>query len=91
MRFRTCTSPHIVPGHSVGGLMRQVLYALVPGTLAMTWFFGWGVLVNVVLSVLFAVMFEALMVALRRGRSWPRSAIPAPCSPAGCSRWPCPR
>lgn len=66
MRFRTCTSPHIVPGHSVGGLMRQVLYALMPGTLAMTWFFGWGVLVNVVLSVLFAVAFEALMVALRR-------------------------
>ncbi len=66
MRFRTRTSPHMVPGHSVGGLMRQVLYALIPGTLAMAWFFGWGVLVNVVLSVLFAVMFEALMVTLRR-------------------------
>ncbi|AHE97620.1 electron transport complex subunit RsxD [Thioalkalivibrio paradoxus] len=66
MRFDTRTSPHLIPGHSVGGVMRQVLYALIPGTLAMTWFFGWGVLVNVMLSVLFAVGFEALMVALRR-------------------------
>ncbi|AGA34025.1 Electron transport complex protein RnfD [Thioalkalivibrio nitratireducens DSM 14787] len=66
MRFETRTSPHLIPSHSVGGVMRQVLYALVPGTLAMTWFFGWGVLVNVMLAVLFAVGFEALMVALRR-------------------------
>ncbi len=66
MRFRTESSPHIIPRHSVGGVMRQVLLALVPGTLAMTWFFGWGVLVNVVLAVLFAVALEATMVALRR-------------------------
>jgi len=65
MRFQTCTSPHLVPGHSVGRVMRQVLYALVPGTLAMTWFFGWGVLVNVTLAILFSVLFEALMVAAR--------------------------
>ncbi len=65
MRFETRTSPHLVPDHSVGAVMRQVLYALVPGTLAMTWFFGWGVLVNVVLAVLFSVLFEALMVHLR--------------------------
>ncbi len=66
MRFPTRTSPHLVPGHSVGGVMRQVLYALIPGTLAMVWFFGWGVLVNVTLAILFAAGFEALMVALRR-------------------------
>ena len=66
MRFRTQTSPHTIPAHSVGGVMRQVLLALVPGTLAMTWFFGWGVLVNVVLAVLFAVAFEAAIVAARK-------------------------
>lgn len=38
MRFRTQSSPHVIPAHSVGGVMRQVLMALVPGTLAMTWF-----------------------------------------------------
>lgn len=68
MRFQTCTSPHLIPGHSVGGVMRQVLWALVPGTLTMTWFFGWGILVNVMLAVLFAVALEALM-AFIRGRA----------------------
>lgn len=66
MRFETCTSPHIIPNHSVAGVMRQVIYALIPGTLAMTWFFGWGVLVNVILGISFAVAFEAAMVALRK-------------------------
>lgn len=65
MRFPTSTSPHLAPPHSVGRVMRQVLYALVPGTLVMTWFFGWGILVNVVLAVLFAVIFEAISVAAR--------------------------
>ncbi|WP_018934905.1 electron transport complex subunit RsxD [Thioalkalivibrio sp. ALJ24] len=66
MRFRTESSPHVIPRHSVGGVMQQVLLALIPGTLAMTWFFGWGVLINVALAVGFAVALEAAMVALRR-------------------------
>ena len=66
MRFRTHSSPHMIPAHDVGRLMRRVLYALVPGTLAMTWYFGLGVLVNVMLAVVFAVGFEALMLLARR-------------------------
>lgn len=46
-------------------MMREVLYALVPGTLAMTWFFGWGVLFNIVITICLAVSFEALMLKLR--------------------------
>jgi electron transport complex protein RnfD len=45
--------------------MLQVLYALVPGTLAMTWFFGWGVPINIVLATATAVACEALMLRLR--------------------------
>ena len=60
------SSPHGSRPNRVDRVMQEVLLALVPGVLAMIWFFGWGVLVNVMLSVLFAVMFEALMVALRR-------------------------
>jgi Na+-translocating ferredoxin:NAD+ oxidoreductase subunit D len=66
MHFRTQTSPHMIPAHDVGRLMRRVLYALVPGTAAMTWYFGWGVLVNVALAVALAVGFEALMLLARR-------------------------
>jgi len=43
-----------------------VLWALIPGMLIMTWFFGWGILVNVILAVLFAAGLEAAMAALRR-------------------------
>ncbi|MFW5454379.1 electron transport complex subunit RsxD [Thioalkalivibrio sulfidiphilus] len=66
MHFRTQTSPHMTPAHNVGQVMRRVLYALVPGTLAMAWYFGWGVLINVALAVVLAVGLEALMLLLRR-------------------------
>ncbi len=66
MRFKTISSPHTLQTHSVGRLMRHVLYALVPGTLAATWYFGWGVLINVVLAGILALAFEAGMLALRQ-------------------------
>jgi Na+-translocating ferredoxin:NAD+ oxidoreductase subunit D len=71
MLFRTHSSPHMAPAHDVGRLMRQVLYALVPGTLAMTWYFGWGVLVNVVLAVGLAIAFEALILLMRKRPVFP--------------------
>lgn len=46
-------------------MMREVLYALVPGTLAMMWFFGWGVLFNIIITLSLAALFEALMLKLR--------------------------
>ena len=50
----------------VGALMRDVLYALVPGTAVFTWFFGWGVITNVLFSIVFAVLFEAIALRVRR-------------------------
>lgn len=46
--------------------MRDVLLALIPGTLAMIYFFGWGVLFNVIFSCGFALASEALVLKLRR-------------------------
>ena len=46
--------------------MQQVLLALLPGMLAMTYYFGWGVVINVVLAVGFALTSEALMLWLRK-------------------------
>jgi electron transport complex protein RnfD len=45
--------------------MRQVLYALIPGALALVWAFGWGVIWNVVLATATAVLSEAVMLHLR--------------------------
>jgi electron transport complex protein RnfD len=66
MEFSTATSPHTVKALSVGQIMRQVLYALVPGTLAYVYYFGWGLLFNISIACLAALACEALILALRR-------------------------
>jgi electron transport complex protein RnfD len=65
MRFRSVTSPHLARTRDVGEVMRTVLYALLPGIAASTWYFGWGVLFNILVATLFAVGSEAAMLALR--------------------------
>ncbi|MDX1335537.1 MAG: electron transport complex subunit RsxD [Gammaproteobacteria bacterium] len=65
MLFKTTSSPYISTAPDVSAVMRQVLYALVPGTLASIWYFGWGVLINLVLAILFAISLEAIMLKLR--------------------------
>ncbi len=59
------SSPYSARPNSVAWTMRQVLFALTPGVLAMVWFFGWGVLINCVLASLFAVAAEAAVMRLR--------------------------
>ena len=66
MQFETATSPHLSGNNAVAAMMRQVLYALVPGTLALAWYFGWGVLINLVLAIVFAVGLEAAVLTLRK-------------------------
>ncbi|MCK8514835.1 RnfABCDGE type electron transport complex subunit D [Methylonatrum kenyense] len=58
-------APHLRPRHDVPRLMRSVLLALIPGTLAMVWLFGWGVLLNILLCGATALATEALMLRLR--------------------------
>ncbi len=65
MRFSTESSPHIALDTSVPLIMRRLLLALVPGTLALFWFFGVGVVTNVLLAVAFCVGAEAAILALR--------------------------
>ena len=59
-------APHVTPAASVPLVMRRVLYALVPATLAYTWYFGWGLLINMVIAVGAALAAEALMLRARR-------------------------
>ncbi|MDD3517157.1 MAG: electron transport complex subunit RsxD [Chromatiales bacterium] len=66
MRFPTVTSPHLTPPHSVGRVMTQVILALIPATIAATWYFGWGVLINIGIAVTTALACEAVMLTLRR-------------------------
>ncbi|MBK1699855.1 electron transport complex subunit RsxD [Thiococcus pfennigii] len=59
------SSPHGARANRVDLIMLQVLLALVPGVAAMTWLFGWGVLINVALASLVAVAAEAAVLKLR--------------------------
>ena len=59
------SSPYVAPGNSLKRLMTQVIIALLPGTLTYAWHFGPGVLINITIAILFALMFEAVALKLR--------------------------
>ncbi|WP_372597570.1 RnfABCDGE type electron transport complex subunit D, partial [Amphritea sp.] len=53
------TSPHAHRAGSTGNVMLTVLIATLPGLAAMTFFFGWGTLIQVLWGTLLAVAMEA--------------------------------
>jgi len=65
MQFKTASSPHMVHNNSVQTLMFKVLLAMIPGTIAMIVFFGWGVLINIIFASVVALSAEALMLWIR--------------------------
>ncbi len=65
MKFPVHTSPYGRLPNSVTRVMAQVLLALVPGVIAMVWYFGWGVVINIAIATATAVAAEALVLALR--------------------------
>ncbi len=66
MEFKTDNSPFTGSTSNISSVMRQVLYALIPGVLVMFYFYGWGVLINIVLAILIALGFEILSLGLRK-------------------------
>lgn len=65
MAFMKISSPHAHGPMTTAKVMRLVLLATVPGLLTLTWFFGFGTLINVLWASLSALMFEALALKLR--------------------------
>ncbi len=65
MPFATAPAPHVVAPSSVGRVMRQVLYALVPTVVLHGVFFGPGLLFQIVLGVATALLCEAAALRLR--------------------------
>lgn len=64
-RFETAPAPHWTPRNSVRRVMSLVMVALVPATLAHVFFFGIGIVVQVVLAMTFALAIEAMALRLR--------------------------
>ena len=66
MQLPSPHSPYLHTGPPLGQVMIEVLLALVPGVFAMVFFFGFGVLINLVLAAATAVAAEAAMLAARK-------------------------
>ena len=60
------SSPHTHISLNTAVVMRQVAYAAIPGTLAMAYYFGWGVLFNVLFAIFFCLLTEAIILFCRK-------------------------
>jgi len=65
-KLQLASSPHHHNQRDTGAVMRLVMYACIPGIVMQTWFFGVGVLIQVLLGVVTAVVTEVLILELRR-------------------------
>ena len=66
MEFPTQSSPYLPVHNDVTRLMIRVKFGLIPGALCLFWFFGWGVLFNLIIATLTALAAEAVMLVLRK-------------------------
>ena len=66
MALMRVTSPHAHGPLSTQKVMQTVLLATLPGVLALTWYFGFGTLVNVAVACSTALITEALALKLRQ-------------------------
>ncbi len=66
MILHTPSSPHSHGHNSVSAVMLKVVYALIPGIFAYIYFFGWGVVSNLVIATGIAYLCETLMLLMRR-------------------------
>lgn len=66
MKLQLSSSPHQHTRRRTDQVMRLVLYAMIPGVVAQLYFFGWGVLVQMLLALATALVTEAVIVSLRK-------------------------
>ncbi|MBL4584723.1 MAG: electron transport complex subunit RsxD [Pseudomonadales bacterium] len=66
MKLEKVTSPHLHGRSDTGHVMRLVILATLPGLVALTWFFGWGVFINLLWAWIVALGFETLVVKIRK-------------------------
>ena len=74
--FETGGAPHFPPHSTVAGVMLQLVYALIPAIAAHVWFFGPGILAQIVLAAGFAVGFEAMMLKMPKSIALALTVMP---------------
>ena len=66
MSFIRVTSPHAHNSNRTANMMLWVLLATLPGFFALSYFFGWGTSINLLLATSTCLACEALMLYLRK-------------------------
>ncbi len=59
------SSPYIQKNENISRMMLAVIYALIPGTLVYVHFFGFGVIVNIFVAVITALICEVSILKIR--------------------------
>jgi electron transport complex protein RnfD len=65
MLFSKADAPYLKNNTDIQSMMLKVVYALIPGSIAMFWFFGWGVLFNLVIAIGVCLISETVMLKFR--------------------------
>ncbi len=66
MPFFITSSPHVRVKRNTANIMMWVALCLLPGIAVQTYFFGYGVLIQVVFAIMLAWLFEALVMLVRK-------------------------
>ncbi len=66
MKFKLASSPHQHAKRNLSQVMKLVIFALVPGILMQTWFYGWGTIIQIMLAIITAVVTEAVVLEIRK-------------------------
>ncbi len=66
MALINITSPHAHGENSTARVMQLVIFATLPGLVCLSWFFGWGSLINIVIAAITAIVCEAIALRLRQ-------------------------
>ncbi len=66
MSLIKASSPHAFHIRSTRDVMQLVLLSTLPGFIALSYFFGWGTLINLIIAFTTALISEALVLYLRR-------------------------
>ena len=71
MKLTMASSPHNHSHKSLTRLMLTVIAACIPGLIAQVFFFGTGVLIQLVLALVAVSAFEAAIMLMRKRPVWP--------------------
>ncbi len=66
MALHKITSPHAHGPAKTSWIMQQVILATIPGVIALTYYFGYGTIINIIWASIIAVISEALVLKLRK-------------------------